>query len=393
MVDNHSRRSIFRVCGLAGIATISGCTMSSQSTGDLDYYRNPVYEPLFPDPTVIRVDERGAGLSGFLSSGHVGPTNTEWERRKPTANDASYYAYGTMMGGLRKPSKERKIPILKSDDLVEWKYVGDAFEQLPNWIENPESLWAPDIAYYDERYYLFYSLVPETISDWGSGISGPTKHGIGVATAPTPKGPFTDQGAVVTRKGEDLPLYMDPHLFVDDGTPYLVWGIGSVRIAKLGPDLQRVVEEPTLLTGHGFQEGGYLVRRNGYYYLLFSSGDCCPGYYPGYQVEVGRSKDLKGPYVNSLGDSLLHHPGMLVLDHNDRFGGPGHNSLVTYENGTDWMLYHAYDTRDPKALPDGTFRRVLLIDPLAWKNGWPRVPNREPSTNQLVPGDWMRRGD
>ena len=57
------------------------------------------------------------------------------------------------------------------------------------------------------------------------------------------------------------------------------------------------------------------------------------------------------------------------------WNAPGHNSVATDERGNDWMLYHAVDVRRPRAKPtdDINTRRVMLVAPIVWRNGWPEI--------------------
>src|SRR5688572_23211777 len=106
--------------------------------------------------------------------------------------DGWWYAYGTTDPLREGEGTRHLLPISRSDDLVDWEYVGDAFteETIPAWADTAvdAALWAPDIRYVDGEYRLYY-VVPETSTN-------PERfdNAIGVATAPTPTGPWTDAG-------------------------------------------------------------------------------------------------------------------------------------------------------------------------------------------------------
>jgi arabinan endo-1,5-alpha-L-arabinosidase len=74
------------------------------------------------------------------------------------------------------------IPMLRSTDLVNWEYMGDAFTTRPDWLDPTSGMWAPEIDFFDGQYYLYY-----TVPDVADSVSGePGCHGdsaIGVATA------------------------------------------------------------------------------------------------------------------------------------------------------------------------------------------------------------------
>src|SRR5512146_843290 len=67
----------------------------------------------------------------------------------------------------------------KSQDLVNWTYVGDVFSSKPSFVASDGYLWAPDIEFFNGKYYLYYS-----VSDTQAGGAA-----IFVATSDTPTGP------------------------------------------------------------------------------------------------------------------------------------------------------------------------------------------------------------
>jgi arabinan endo-1,5-alpha-L-arabinosidase len=79
---------------------------------------------------------------------------------------------------------------------------------------------------------------------------------------------------------------------------------------------------------------------------------------------VGRSKSVLGPYTDAQGRKMVDGHATLVLAGNDRWRGPGHNSVLQTPRG-DWLVHHTYDAQH---LDRG---RVLQIRPLGWKAGWP----------------------
>lgn len=113
----------------------------TNNTEQQNTYRNPVLNKSVPDPTIIK------------------------------AENGSFYIYGT--------EDIRNTPIYKSDDLVNWEFVGTAFtdDTRPNFEPNG-GLWAPDINFINGKYVLYYSM-----SVWG----GEWTCGIGVATADKPE--------------------------------------------------------------------------------------------------------------------------------------------------------------------------------------------------------------
>jgi arabinan endo-1,5-alpha-L-arabinosidase len=338
------RRQFLRAAGAAACASTAG-VLSAGCTGAFGRrppkYQNPVFEPILADPTVTR------------------------------ATDGAFYAYGTE-DDWRDGEGPRLVPIVRSTNLVEWEYVGEAFASRPDWKDDG-GIWAPEITRQGGRYVLYYSL-----SVWGD-----PNPGIGVATADSPEGPFEDRGKLFTSEEIGVPNSIDPFYFEEDGTKYLFWGsFHGIYGVELSSDGMRIVGEKFQIAGDRF-EAPYILKRDGSYYFFGSVGSCCEGPLSTYHVEVGRADRLAGPYRSRAGRDLSTFPGNLVVEGSDAFVGPGHNTMVTDADGTEWLLYHAYE--EDHAWIQSTPRRCLMLDPLVWNEGWPSVEGRIPSTERVGP--------
>ncbi|QGQ19298.1 family 43 glycosylhydrolase [Cellulomonas sp. JZ18] len=318
--------------------------------------------------------------------------------------DGWWYAYGTTDPLREGEGVRHLLPVTRSRDLVRWEHVGDAFTEqtLPAWADTdpagPAALWAPDVRYVDGEYRLYYVVTRTTLTP------GTDDSAIGVATAPSPTGPWTDSGDPVVdpRPGgggpEDFLWTYDPHhVTAPDGTQHLVYGsyYGGIWVTALDRTGTEAVGEPVQLAVDNKYEGAYVVHRDGYWYLFASSANCCAGPTTGYSVHVGRSASLTGPYVDRDGVPLLQSRagGTPVLVQNgNRWVGAGHNALVTDLTGQDWVVYHAIDREDPYLDgTDGVNERPMLLDRLDWVDGWPVVrggvgPSEGPQPGPLAPG-------
>ncbi|MEV5749157.1 family 43 glycosylhydrolase [Actinoallomurus sp. NPDC052308] len=308
-------------------------------------YANPVTAGVvdtFPDPTMIH------------------------------GKDGLWYAYGTQNPVFQSKGEdgERMLPILRSSDMTHWQYAGEVFTPAtqPAWQDHSR-LWAPDIRYVDGRYYLYFAV--------------PGRNTVGLVTAPTPTGPWSDEGAVLPSPSGCPTGNIDEAQFTDtDGTPYMYWGsYDTICVAKMNAALTRV-EGPVTQVARGRRvEGGYVVERDGYYYLFYSDAGCCSGAYSGYQVKVGRATSPTGPFTDPEGVDLMSlttKGGIVVGANGNRWIGPGHNGIQTDLSGQDWLVYHGIPSDDPDLKPaaQGTLkltRRPMLIDRLDWIDGWPVV--------------------
>ncbi|NBQ65037.1 MAG: hypothetical protein EBT95_05800, partial [Verrucomicrobia bacterium] len=100
-------------------------------------------------------------------------------------------------------------------------------------------------------------------------------------------------------------------------------------------------------------EGPTVVWRNGYYYL-FVSYDV----YESYNVRVGRSTNLIGPYVDRQGRSMTNGYATPLLAPYGKWRNTGHNDvLLGQSTGYDLFVSHIW-TKD--------FIRALQVRPLFW---------------------------
>lgn len=269
-------------------------------------------------------------------------------------------------------STDNNCNILRSEDLVNWEKVGTAFTKntRPSWMLRDDGtkalLWAPCCAYVDGRYHLYYSV--------SKGI-GQDASGVGVATSDSPEGPFVDHGPIVQRNdGCGTHGNIDQFYWEEDGVKYLIWGSHQgIFLSELTDD-GLALKQPgspdgiTMIIGPGW-EGPYLYKKNGYYYMFMSKGTCCSGEESTYNVQVGRSKTLMGPYRNKKGEDLLNVRGtFMMLAGNEYAVGPGHNAeIMTDDAGDEWFIYHSYVRGYATE-----YKRVLFIDKLTWdEEGWP----------------------
>jgi arabinan endo-1,5-alpha-L-arabinosidase len=154
-----------------------------------------------------------------------------------------------------------------------------------------------------------------------------------------------------------------------------------VELAADGMSVPDITKKVRITSGD--TEGAMIHKKGSYYYFFGSKNNCCDGAASIYQVRVGRSENLMGPYLDKDGKSLATWGnGSLLIERNSRFAGPGHNArIITDDAGTDWFLYHAIDRGNP-TVPSGANRRSLMLDKLEWQDGWPVIKNGTPSTTE-----------
>ena len=270
------------------------------------------------------------------------------------------------------------IPTLKSWDLVNWTYVGDVFSARPSWVAATAGLWAPDIEYLNGQYHLYYTASDTSLPGGGSAI--------GVATAPTPAGPWADSGVPVVEPHAapccpgSRRWVFDPDFIQFGGQNWLYYGsyFGGVSVRKL--DASGLHSDPSsqqpITVGNRY-EGTEVVQHEGHLYLMASATNCCNGALTGYAVFTGRSDSPTGPFLDREGNSLLQ--GRVggtpaIVQNGNRWVGTGHNEVFTDMAGRDWTVFHGVDRNNPYfAGAPGFTKRPVLLDALDWIGGWPVV--------------------
>ena len=211
--------------------------------------------------------------------------------------------------------------VYSSDDLGNWRDHGVAFRLSDStWAKS--HLWAPDCAFKDDKYYLYYPA---------QDASG--KPHIGVAVSTSPAGPFKDVGG-------PLPgVYgIDPSLFIDeDGTPWLTWAGDGPMLVRMKPDMTELAEPPRKLSGvENFFEGPWIFKRGGLYYYTYPAfrpgGVGRGGHGQNYDYAVART--VTGPYTYK-GSFTQSAPGAE--------GDNIHGSQVEWK-GKWYCFYHDFST-------------------------------------------------
>jgi arabinan endo-1,5-alpha-L-arabinosidase len=260
-------------------------------------------------------------------------------------SDGKYFTFGTGGGGLI------------SEDGWTW-HTG---------AQRPGGGAAPDVIKIGDRYYVAYG---STGGGLGGGHSG-TIHVMWTKSL-DPKSPdfkFNDDSVVASSNGVEDCDAIDPSFLLDPttGKLWLSYGtyFGFIRIVELDPKTGKRVEGNQAVNVAIDMEATDLLYRDGWYYLLGTHGTCCDGPNSTYNIRVGRSKNVLGPYVDNMGIQLLKGGGKLVVAASGRFVGPGHFGRMILGDGVEKFSCHYESDLDRSG------RSVLDIRPLLWKDGWP----------------------
>jgi len=301
------------------------------------------------------------------------------------------------------------IPTMRSQDLVNWEYVGDALLDPPSWAAQGARFWAPDVVYSTTHDLYYLTFVVTDVVDAVSGAPNCARDtAIGVATSREPSGPWkvSDTPVVAPRRrspGCHFFGNLDPDVLGDrvSETGFLYHGSFNggmfgqrIRLTRNG---MRTTGSPTRLAVADRYEAPNVVRRGAWYYLFASATPCCNGPLTGYGVFAGRSRKPLGPFVDRAGNSFLASRvgGTPVLSMNgNRWVGTGHNSVLRDFGGQWWTVYHAIDRFVPyfESRP-GVNIRSPMLDPVDWVDGWPSVRANRGASDESMPGPAAQPGE
>ena len=218
---------------------------------------------------------------------------------------------------------------------------------------NPDGsmcLYAPDVTLgSDGRYYLYYVL------DKVSRVS--------VAVCDEPAGKYEFYGYVQDENGvylgdrENDPHQFDPGVLTEDNKTYLYTGFCSkgdtsrkgAMVTVLGQDMLTILEETryvipsepysygTSFEGHAFFEAPSIRKRNGLYYLIYSSvamHELC------YATSLTPTSGFEYRGVVSS-NCDLHIDSYKPKDQPMYYGGNNHGSIVEIQ-GSWYIFYHRH---------------------------------------------------
>ena len=324
-------------------------------------------------------------------------------------NDGEYYycystdaSYGNVIGS--------GIQMRRSKDLINWQYIGLAFNGLPqkgqsfiksNGGEPFNSLWAPYVIKAGGEYRLYYSLSSPT----------PRLSVIGLATSSGPRGPWIEKGLVVTSLANNTRQTnaIDPSVIIDEagGRHWFYYGSAwdGIYMLELDPatglalnsgDKGKRIAQRGFTGGqiNGNIEGPEIIyNEEQQKYYLFIAYDWLE---TKYNVRVGRSDSPEGPFYDFHGHDMNEDRDDLPMilapyqfNGHPGYQGVSHPAVFKDDQGQYYMATQARPA-------NGVFFMTMHIRQIYWtQDGWPVVsPERyggleqTPVAEEELPGEW-----
>jgi len=257
--------------------------------------------------------------------------------------DGKYYTYGT--GGSS----------LVSDDGWTWSRGGTL----------PRRGLAPDVIHLGDRFYVYVA----------ANIGAQPKAAINLISSKSldPASPdykWEEGGVVASSDGVEESNAIDPGVFLDPttGRLWLVYGsyFGFIREVELDPKTGKRLHPNDTPRDLAINcEASDMMYHEGWYYLLATHGSCCRGADSGYNIRVGRSRKVTGPFLDAEGIDMIQGGGKLFIGSESRRIGAGHFGLLDLGEGVQKFSMHW------EADLDRGGASVLDIRPLLWQDGWP----------------------
>ena len=323
--------------------------------------------------------EQGAFLGGKPERGPDGkllpvPENSVWWAHDPAIykdeNTGVYYAYCT------------HNLYYKSKDLIHWERMGRIIDKTPEEVVEyvgGEDVWAPDIDVRNGEYRLYFSC----------SKFGVCRSIIFLMVADHPEGPWTYRGIAMKTDHDSERNAIDANIIedVENGKLYMPYGSfwRGIYMIELDPKTGLAKEEgygrmlaTRPLWSDAAVEGAYVRynKKTGYYYLFVSYGSLNSDY----NVRVGRSKNITGPYEDPNGREMTdfsypdYETGFMMIasyqfGKGEAYMAPGHNSVLQLNEDEWFMVCHIR----PCDFDHGQVS-LMHVYPMLWtRDGWPVI--------------------
>ncbi|MBR8534070.1 family 43 glycosylhydrolase [Carboxylicivirga sediminis] len=237
------------------------------------------------------------------------------------------------------------LTIWHSRNLVNWTPLVSALTEYVG------SVWAPDIAKHDGKYYIYFPANNTNYVVVSESVEGPWSAPVDLQIG------NIDPGHVVDEEGNRF-LYFSNGGYV----PLSADGLsvtGELKHAYDGWPIPRDWSIECFC-----MEGPKLFKRGDYYYLIVAQGGTA-GPATGHMVVAARSKSVTGPWENSP-----YNPIIRPKSKDEKWWSVGHATVFGDVQNDWWMLFHGYEK------DHYNMGRQSLLMPVEWiTDNWFKVPD------------------
>ncbi len=409
----------------------TGCKKNDVESTTTPVEQPPVLPPVntFAGPTYA---DNYTSISAWASRSQWNLANVH----DPTVEKCGdyYYMYQTDASYGNVHEGHGHYPYRRSKDLVNWEFMGMAFNSVPAWvkdslnnkrarmspalppIENPNyGFWAPHIKKVGNKYRLYYSVVvTNPIVGTDPNTSWTERAFIGLAESDDlATNQWVDKGMVVCSEPDGVRSYnrsgpndwsgyfkfnaIDPTFIVTpQGDHWLIYGSWHSGIAalKLNPatgipdKLETIDDYGVRIAGRGnvndnrwqALEGPEIIynEATGYYYLFLAYDELSVAY----NTRVARSQNITGPYVGIDGSNVTNGAECWpMLTHPYSFSGHtgwvGISHCSVFQNPETKEWFYASQGRLPPDVPGINVSNAVMmghVKQIHWtEDGWPVI--------------------
>ncbi|MBE5786082.1 MAG: hypothetical protein E7324_00915 [Clostridiales bacterium] len=277
-----------------------------------------------------------------------------------------YYA---VYDNLTRGDTKGRIGLNRSRDMIRWHLYDEFMPQsTPRpfpWMDEMVpgcEIWCPGIAHFGGKYRIYYAATRNLKNTTVMAMI--TNDTLDVND---PRYAWKDAGPVMRTTETDNYNVIDPHIFrTYDDELWMVFGSAwsGVKLCRINEETGMLYDGEMVSVAYREEfphscEGGYLFKRNGWYYLMVvvERGD------QNYRAIVGRSRDIRGPYVDKNGVSLMDEGGETIVEYKQRgVYYPGHCS-VFQEGEQYYMVFENWYDRCSTT--------QMNISTIIWEDDWP----------------------
>lgn len=269
----------------------------------------------------------------------------------------------------RRSQRPERVGIKRARTLDRWQNY-DAILPVSNprpfpWMEEHVpgcDIWCPGIAHFGGKYRIYYSI---TKIYKNTSVMGMVTNV--TLDKEDPRYEWVDEGIIMeSREGDDWNA-IDAHILrTYDDELWMVYGSSwsGIKTRRIDEATGRVADDRVYSLCYREEiphpaEGGYLFKRNGWYYLIAAVERTDQNY----RCVVGRSRDVRGPYLDKDGVDMLHEGGATLAEYKRGLHYPGH--CCVFQEGDQYYL-----------AMENTLDRCpnieMAISTLTWEDDWPQ---------------------